>query len=569
MPRKLFGEVVREMLGVTDEHLDRAAQKGKQAGRPIGEVLVEMGIITEKQRIQALGYQWDIPFIDLQEQPPGEEASEWVPLSLCEKHTLVPVEKSGNLLRVAMAKPLDVFAIDELQKETGFEIEPLIAAEDDIRKTIERIYGTDTDVSAALSELIQDATDQEIEVGERAKEEEASTAELVIQAEEPPVVRIVNMIIVQALREGASDIHVQPEADRVRVRYRVDGLMVDSMTVPKKIQNSVISRIKIMADMDIAEKRAPQDGRISLRLDRRAFDLRVSTLPNVHGEKVVMRILDKSNINVGLEKLGLEPSVRKQLENLITRPYGIFLVTGPTGSGKSTTLYSILNRLNTGESNIITLEDPVEYELPGLTQSQVDEPRVTFATGLRTILRQDPDIIMVGEIRDAETALIATEAALTGHLVLSTLHTNDAPGAITRLIDMDVEPFLVASAVIGVEAQRLVRVICERCKVPYQPPPGMVERLGLNPNGREDLVFYRGEGCDYCRHKGTRGRIGCFELMTVTERIRDLILKREATHVIRQAAIEEGMPTLRDDAIRKVLAGITTLEEALRVIYVN
>jgi type IV pilus assembly protein PilB len=435
---------------------------------------------------------------------------------------------------------------------------------------ISQLYGTDQAVGQALSELIRDTEETEIEIGQRPAEEELSTAELATQAEEAPVVRIVNMIITQALRLGASDIHIQPEAQRVRIRYRVDGMMTDQMTVPKKVQNSVISRVKIMADMDIAEKRAPQDGRITLRVDRKDFDFRVSTLPNVHGEKVVMRVLDKSSISVGLHKLGLSEGDRERLENMITRPYGILLITGPTGSGKSTTLYALLQRVNTGEKNIITIEDPVEYEVGGLTQAQVNEKAgITFAAGLRTILRQDPDIVMVGEIRDGETAIIATEAALTGHLVLSTLHTNDAPGAVTRMLDMGIEPFLIASSVIGVEAQRLLRLICERCKEAYEPPPAALRRLGLDAEASTKVVFYRGAGCENCRGTGYRGRIGCFELMQVDDSLRDLILQRAPTHELRERALAHGMTLLRDDAIRKVLEGLTTVEEALRVVYVD
>jgi len=354
----------------------------------------------------------------------------------------------------------------------------------------------------------------------------------------------------------------------VRVRYRIDGILHDEMTLPKKVQASLLSRLKIIADMDISEKRAPQDGRISLIVDGRPYDFRVSTLPAVFGEKMVLRILDKSAINVGLHKLGMLPQTQQQFEDLIQRAYGILLVTGPTGSGKSTTLYSALSRLNSSEKNILTIEDPVEYELPGITQVGINvRAGLTFASGLRTMLRQDPNIIMVGEIRDSETALIAIEAALTGHLVLSTLHTNDAPGAIARLIDMEVEPFLIASSVIGVVAQRLVRVICPKCKQAYAPPRDAVRRLGVSADGQEEIHFYRGEGCDACKQTGYRGRTGIYEMMTVTDPLRDLTLARASTQAVRAEAIEGGMHTLKDDAIEKVLMGITTLEESLRVIY--
>jgi len=565
----MFGEIARERFGVDEATLNRALQIARETGEPVGQVLVNLGVMTEKQKVQCLGEQWGIPFIDLEENPPPKEAALLLPVSLCERHTVVPLGKEGEHLRVAMARPLDVFAIDEIRLATGLEVEPYIATEEDIVRAMGRLYTSSAEVAEAISELVQKAEATEVEVEEK-REEEISTAQLVDMADEAPVVRMVNMVIVQGVREGASDIHIQPEADRVRVRYRIDGVMMDSVALPKRVQNAIISRVKILADMDIAEKRVPQDGRITLRIDRKAYDFRVSTFPGVYGEKVVMRILDKSSIQVNLAALGLSTADREKLENLISKPYGIILVTGPTGSGKSTTLYALLNRLNSGEKNIITVEDPVEYELPGLTQAQVNERAgLTFATGLRSILRQDPDIIMVGEIRDSETAMIATEAALTGHLVLSTLHTNDAPGAIARLVEMGVEPFLVASAVIGVQAQRLVRVICPRCKVAYKPQPMALKRLGMDPEALSEVELYRGQGCEFCRHTGYKGRTGCFELMVMSDRLRDLILQQAPTHVLRQVAIEEGMTQLREDAMRKVLQGITTVEEALRVIFVE
>jgi type IV pilus assembly protein PilB len=381
------------------------------------------------------------------------------------------------------------------------------------------------------------------------------------------VVRLANLIVRQAIREKASDIHIQPEANRVRIRFRIDGILHDVMTVPKKVQAPLVSRIKVMADLDIAEKRAAQDGRISLRVAGREFDFRVSTNPGVNGEKVVMRVLDKRGIQVQLHQLGIPATMMDDFDNLINRSYGIVAVTGPTGSGKSTTLYSVLNTINSPEKNILTIEDPVEYQLPGLTQTAVNaRAGVTFATALRTFLRQDPDIILVGEMRDPETALIATEAALTGHLVFSTLHTNDAPTAIARMIEMGVEPFLIASSVIGVLAQRLVRVICPECKESYAPPVEAFRRLNLSVD-TDTVTFYRGRGCDRCRHTGYRGRIGIFELMPVSDVTRELILRRAPTHEIRQHALDSGMITLQQDAMQKTLEGVTTMEEALRVVY--
>ena len=387
---------------------------------------------------------------------------------------------------------------------------------------------------------------------------------------EAPVVRLTNMIISRGITDKASDIHIEPGKDGLRIRYRVDGILSDGMTLPKKAQASVTSRIKIMADMDISEKRAPQDGRISATIEGRPYDFRVSTLPAVFGEKIVMRVLDKANISVGLHKLGLLPYTFEMFESMIQRTYGIILVTGPTGSGKSTTLYSVLAKLNSGEKNILTIEDPVEYELSGITQSMVNNRAgMTFAAGLRSMLRQDPNIIMVGEMRDQETAMIAIEAALTGHLVLSTLHTNDAPGSVARLLDMGVESFLIASSIAGVLAQRLLRTVCAKCKEPYSPPKDAIKRIGMNLDilDKSEVTFYRGKGCDHCKGTGYKGRVGVYELMPVNDKVRELILARGSSYAIREAAIEAGMRTLKDDAMEKILLGITTLEESLRVIY--
>jgi len=371
----------------------------------------------------------------------------------------------------------------------------------------------------------------------------------------------------QAIRDNASDIHLQPEENKLRVRFRIDGILHDKMTVPKQVQAALVSRIKVMADMDIAEKRAPQDGRISLKFNQREYDFRVSTFPGVNGEKVVMRVLDKRGVMVHLNRLGMAATMLDEFEALINRSYGIICVTGPTGSGKSTTLYSVLNKINSPEKNIMTIEDPVEYQLPGLTQGQVN-PRagVTFANALRTMLRQDPNIILVGEMRDTETATIAIEAALTGHLVFSTLHTNDAPGAIARLLEMGIEPFLIASSVIGVMAQRLVRVICSKCKESYTPPVEAFRRLNLAMD-LESVTFYRGRGCEHCMQTGYKGRTGVFELMAVNDSMRELILRKAASHVIRQESLGSGMITLKQDGMQKILEGITTMEEALRVVY--
>ncbi|MCJ7822534.1 MAG: GspE/PulE family protein, partial [Armatimonadetes bacterium] len=493
-----------------------------------------------------------------------------VPHHLLQRWKAVPIDRNGPRLVVAMTNPLDVYAIDQMRLVTGMDIESVIASSEDISQALGQSASAREELQGALQDMSQefgDAGDIQVEASAKEGEDDLSLDQLREMVDDAPVVRLVNLIIHQALRDKASDIHVQPEISRVRIRYRIDGILHDVMTVPKKAQAPLLSRIKVMADLDIAEKRAAQDGRISLRTGSGEYDFRVSTNPGVHGEKIVMRILDKRGVQVRLDQLGIPNIMMDDFEALINRSYGIIAVTGPTGSGKSTTLYSALNVLNSPEKNILTIEDPVEYQLPGLTQTQVNvRAGVTFASALRTFLRQDPDIILVGEVRDPETALIATESALTGHLVFSTLHTNDAPTAVARLIEMGIEPFLVASAVIGVLAQRLVRVICPECKEAYTPPVEAFRRLNLAMD-LESVTFYRGQGCERCRHSGYRGRIGVFELMLITNHLRELILRKAPTHELRQAGLEAGMMTLRQDAMQKILEGITTMEEALRVVY--
>lgn len=569
-----IGEIFIRKGLITRDQLKQALERQKLLNRQesLGDVLVSMGFISEKDRVICLGEQWGVPYVELNDMELDSSLGKLVPQSTARKLKVVPIAKRNGKLTLAMKNPLDIFAIDEVRMLAGIDVEPAIALEEDILNAINRLYRSQADVSEQVSDVIKEFESEEINItteSERLEDEdEISIEHLRELSEEAPVIKLANLIISRAISDGASDIHIEPARDCVRVRLRIDGILHEVMQIPKKVQPSLISRFKIMAEMDIATKRSPQDGRISVVIDGKPYDLRVSTLPSVFGEKVVLRVLDKSAISIGLHKLGLLPETLEKFESLISRTYGIILVTGPTGSGKSTTLYSVLSKLNSGEKNILTIEDPVEYELPGLTQVQIN-PRagLTFATGLRTMLRQDPDIIMVGEIRDAETATIATEAALTGHLVLSTLHTNDAPGALTRLIDMGIEPFLIASSVIGVMAQRLVRVICPKCKEQYQPPRDALKRLGIELGGDTRITFYRGRGCDNCRGSGYRGRTGVYELMIMNDQIRDLVLRKSSAHLIREAAIEAGMKTLRDDAIAKILLGQTTLEECLRVIY--
>jgi type IV pilus assembly protein PilB len=564
-------ELLIEEKLITERQLQKAlAQQQKNPNEKLEKILVQMGFLSEKEVTEVIGKQMGVSFVDLDAQQIDPELIRTIPEHLARRYKVVPVGQVGNKLTVAMVDPSDVVATDDLRLITGFEIQPVISTEDAILRIIDRNFGA-TDL-AEVEETVKniEVADVGTTVETVQEEEEISVDKLKELVDEAPIVRVVNLIISQAIHDGASDIHVEPEPKQIKVRYRIDGVLHDIMTPPKHILAPMISRIKIMASMDIAERRKPQDGKIHLKHEGREYDLRVSTVPTVNGEKAVLRILDKSSVMLGLDKLGFYPDIKEKVEAMISKPYGMILVTGPTGSGKSTTLYSCLNKLNTGEDNILTIEDPVEYQLTGCNQVQVNEKaELTFATALRAFLRQDPDIIMVGEIRDSETARIAIEAALTGHLVLSTLHTNDAPSAITRLVDMGIEPFLVASALIGVMAQRLARMICPNCKEPYTPPPDAIRKFGLGMYAGEEINFYRGRGCDHCKQTGYKGRTGIHELMTMSDRIRSLTVQRASSAEIRKTAIEEGMRTLQDDGIRKVLDGVTSIEEMLRVVYME
>lgn len=570
----LTGDVfVAEGL-ITVEQLRLAHDKQLELGGqdPIARVLVSMGFIQERDRVRCLGKVWGVGFCDVSTVDPEPTALALLSNQLAKRFRALPVSCEDKRLVVAMANPLDVFVIDELRLTTGLDIEALIAVEEDLSAAINTHYKLDANVNEALSNVMRDFQEQTVEI--RKVEEELESGDLSEDGNDAPIIRLANLIVSQAIVDKASDIHIEPMRDGVRVRYRVDGVMMDGMTLPKKVSLPLTSRIKIIADMDIAEKRVPQDNRISTVIGGKEYDMRVSTLPLINGEKIVMRVLDKSGVNVGLAKLGFLPHNMKMMEDMCEKSYGIILVTGPTGSGKSTTLYSILNKLNTGRNNIITIEDPVEYELAGINQCGVNKRAgMTFGAGLRAMLRQDPDIIMVGEMRDTETATIAMEAALTGHLVLSTLHTNDAPSAPTRLIDMEVEPFLISSSIVCVLAQRLVRVICANCKETYGASRESLLRYGFpvpDEVGAEtggELTLFKGKGCDRCKGTGYRGRTGVHELMGMTDVIRDKILEKCPSHILRNLAVSSGMQTLQQDAVAKVLAGTTSVDEVLRVIY--
>jgi type IV pilus assembly protein PilB len=557
--RKLLGEVLVEAGLITHAQLGEAMELQKQSKERLGRVLIGMGVGTEKDIALAIAKQLGLEFVDLDDIVPDEQALLVLPEHLARRYQLIPLGTVNGKFRLGMVDPLDVVALDDVRRQLRQDIDPVVISHDGFQRVLNQYPALDDSVKAMIKEIKTDET------GEMGLE---SLRKLV---DEAPVVRLVNVIILQAIRQRASDIHIEPQETRLRVRYRIDGALYNVMTPPRHIHAAIISRIKIMAEMDIAERRLPQDGRIQLKVENRDIDLRVSTIPTVFGEKVVMRILDKSQTLVGIEKIGLLADNRQRFEAMLTKPYGILLLTGPTGSGKTTTLYTILNKLNTTESNIITIEDPVEYQLAGVNQVQVNpKAGLTFANGLRSFLRQDPDVIMVGEIRDEETARIAIHAALTGHLVLSTLHTNDAPGAVTRLVDMGIEPFLVASSLIGVIAQRLVRILCDKCKQTYTPPAEVLQRLGASMlAGDGQVPIFRPVGCEFCGKIGYKGRNGIFEILVVDDVVRTLVTKRAPITEIRDQAIKAGMWTLAEDGLEKVILGMTSPEEVLDVVFVN
>jgi type IV pilus assembly protein PilB len=566
---KKLGEMLVEVGIITEEQLQEALEEQKKTGGRLGQNLMALGYITEEIMSAFVGKQLGIPYVSLSEyENISPEVVKSVPEDIARHQTLIPISREENTLTIAMSDPLNVFTTDDLRVVTGCEIKVVISSEAEIKSAIEKYYGSKGSMEDVLKTMEQQDTGSgSLEVVE-AEKEETDLAAIEAASEDAPVVKIVNLILGGAVRAGASDIHIEPYEKSLRTRYRIDGVLHEVTSPPKRMQAAVVSRIKIMAQLDIAERRLPQDGRIKIRVMNREIDLRVSILPTAFGEKVVMRILDAASLCLDLTKLGFEADVMSIYKKHIDVPYGICLVTGPTGSGKSTTLYSTLTTLNYPDRNIMTIEDPVEYVLEGVNQVQVKaDIGLTFASGLRSFLRQDPDIIMVGEIRDTETAEIAINAALTGHLVFSTLHTNDAPGAVTRLNNMGIEPFLTTSTIVMVIAQRLVRLICEQCKETYEVPVQVLNDLGFGIKDKEMVTLYRGKGCDNCSNTGYRGRNACYEVMVLNDTIRELILERASTHVIKQKARENGMITLREAAIKKVLKGATTIEEMMRVTF--
>ena len=545
--RKRLGDLLVESGLITEDQLSKALEE-KLPEEKLGDTILREGYITEQQLIEVLEFQLGVPHINLHQYAIDQDVIQLVPKDLAKRYQLMPVRTEDNQLFVAMADPMDYFAMEELRMVTGYQIVPAIATKDDLQRTIAKYYDLQESLEEAMGEFVQE---EEVE-------------DVGITDDDSPVVRLVNQIIANAVTQRASDIHFDPQEMDLKIRYRIDGVLMTERTLPKHMQNVITARLKIMANLNITESRVPQDGRIKMTVNFKPIDIRISTLPSVYGEKVVMRVLDLSNALDRLDKIGFTHENETTFREMIAKPNGIVLITGPTGSGKSSTLYAALNQLNSEEVNIITIEDPVEYQLAGINQVQVNEAvGMTFATGLRSILRQDPDIVMIGEMRDFETAQIAVRASLTGHLVLSTLHTNSAVAALTRLIDMGVEPFLISSSLSGVVAQRLVRRVCRDCQR-IEAPTEREKEIFAEAN-IDITQVKRGRGCGSCNNTGYRGRIAIHEVLTIDDEIRQLIMQSASAAKIRNYVRKEGMKFLLDDGLRKVKEGLTTTEEVLRV----
>ncbi len=559
---KFLSDILHKKALLNDEQLDRILKIQKDNGNDLQKIIIDLDILKKYEMMLALADEIGVKYVNLDDINIEPTIVVLIPEEMARRHQIIAIDKDEKKLTVAMANPLDVFAHDELKIRLGYDVDSVLSYGEDIDKALDEVFG----VTDEWDQVIGKIENMQVTV---LREEEKDTADIsaITESDEAPVIALVNLIILRSVKESASDIHIEPFGeDTLKVRYRIDGILHDVMSLPRNLQLAVISRIKIMSELDIAERRLPQDGRIQVNVGGRKINIRVSILPAVTGESAVLRILDPSSILLDLDSLGFSPDILPNFLSLIKKPNGIILVTGPTGSGKSTTLYTTLNLLNSNEKKIMTIEDPVEYRLKGISQVQA-KPKIglTFATGLRSFLRQDPDIMLVGEIRDRETAEIAVQAALTGHIVLSTLHTNDAPSSVIRLIDMGIEPFLISSSVIGIIAQRLVRKICPKCKKGIKITSDLKKILDEYEIGSNEITLYKGEGCPYCKDTGYKGRIAIFELMVITENIRDLISKNVTTGKIREAAVKEGMCLLKLDGIKKVCEGITTIDEVLRV----
>ncbi len=553
---KQLGQILIEQGLISEDQLREALQVQERVPKSLGRILIDLHLIKETDLVRALAHQIGLEFVDLGDYPIDPMATALIPESVAHRYRALPIgERDGRLL-VAMSDPANVYALDDIRTITGREVEPVVATSTDVTAAIRKYSEVGSEVEALATEasaLAEDSID--LNVAEAA-------------VEDAPVVKLVHQLLSRAVNERASDVHIEPAERDVRIRFRVDGVLHEVMRSPRNILGGLVSRLKVMADINIAERRIPQDGRVSLKVGPTSVDLRIATLPTVYGEKVVIRILNKESVLLRLDQIGFSDEAFKRFEQSFRKPYGAILVTGPTGSGKSTTLYATLNIINLPDRNIITVEDPVEYRLPGTNQIQVhNRAGMTFAAALRSILRADPDVILIGEIRDHETALIAVESALTGHLVLSTLHTNDAPAAIARLTEMGVEPYLTASAMDCVVAQRLARKLCERCREPYTPSEAELIEAGFKPHQFQDIrTLYRPVGCTACSKTGFLGRTGLYEVMPVTEEIERLTVERASSDRVRQVAMEQGMIPLRVDGLQKAAAGITSIEEVLRVV---
>ena len=559
-------QVLKDSKRISEADIQKAlAEYAKNGNGKLRDVLVRMGLISDKELTAMLSDELKIRFFNLAKFKIDPEIVRLIPEKLARKHQVVPVSKIGSTLTLAMVDPFNIIAVDDIGLLTKSKIDVVLATEKDVLDALEKVYVSDAE---SISEIASQIGADDLEV---VKSQEDSDVQSVgSQSNEAPIVKIVDLILREALKRRASDIHIEPFENAVRVRYRIDGALHETLQIPKKNQNAVLTRLKIMSRLDITEHRVPQDGRFKIKMPDKEVDFRVSVLPVHFGNKVVMRILDRSSISFGLDSLGFLPETLGAFNNAVSKPFGMILITGPTGSGKSTTLYSILNQLNTPERNIITIEDPIEYQVRGITQIHArPEVGLDFANGLRAILRQSPDVVMVGEIRDSETADIAIKASLTGQLVLSTLHTNDASGAMTRLIDMHVEPFLIASSVILVAAQRLCRKVCTNCKEKVDIPAEVFKKMGvllekIAPDPKQ-RIFLRGKGCDKCSNTGYRGRLAALEALVVDDNIRDFVVRRASSFEIKDYAIKKGMTTLREDALKKMCQGVTTMDEVIRV----
>lgn len=565
LPRTRLGDMLVAAGALTEDQLEWALGRQKESYQRLGEILLDAKLASEDDVTEARALQLDMAYVQLGDFQVPPDVAKLVPEHIARTYNLIPISSTSAKVAVAMANPMDVEAIDTVQRHTKKRVVPVLASEPRIIAALEQSYGASggEDITATIEEAIGDI---EVQSGNDIPDDVAEERR---QSTQAPVVKTVNLVLQEAIKQKASDIHFEPRANHLEIRYRIDGALQHTRNLPKQLQPAVLSRIKIMAEMDIAEKRKPHDGRIKMKIGGRPVDLRISSLPTQYGERIVIRILDRSAQQVSIENLGFGEGEYETFQKLIHRPYGIMLVTGPTGSGKTTTLYSALASIKSIETNIMTCEDPIEYELDGISQSAVNvKAGLTFASQLRATLRQDPDVILVGEIRDHETAEIAFQAAMTGHLVFSTLHCNDAPSAITRLVDMDVEPYMIGSSVIGVLAQRLVRTLCPKCKSPYQPTMDELTILGLESREGE-VQFYKANGCSVCNMRGYTGRIAVFELMPVSESIRRLTITSPTSDQVRDLAIAAGMRTMKQHAADKVLAGLTSVDEVRRKVFVG